>query len=326
MYNDGSEREMSDEMKRVLISLAVIFLLSIAAFFIVHNMQKEQSIVATKDIKKIKDAYQYYDEAKLHVDELAMEQLDDLSMRNDFFKLKDGSYFNLRTYMVNKVGYIMNSYLTFDKTGKTKVAFPKVISHQYKINNKIIDNTWSINTPAGKLDYQSGAIDRSDDPVNVFIESEDGKRGVLMDKSLKKDVTFIGNNGEWLDAANNRIGTDAPLRKYNDPQTAASAVLKQVTTPGQLVAKLSNGEVTFFFYRNKYGPVDEYTVIPVLNDNTAGIYHKFTLAGFNESIIDYDFKYAVKGNEYHIIFNDDFEHADKFKHKKLSDNIIIAVK
>lgn len=41
MYNDGSKREMSDEMKRVLISSGVIFLLSIAAFFIVHNMQKE---------------------------------------------------------------------------------------------------------------------------------------------------------------------------------------------------------------------------------------------------------------------------------------------
>lgn len=84
-------------MKRLLISLSVIFLLSIAAFFVVHNMQKEQSFVATKDIKKIKDSYQYYDEAKLHVDELAMEQLDDLSIRNDFFKLKDSNYFNLRT-------------------------------------------------------------------------------------------------------------------------------------------------------------------------------------------------------------------------------------
>lgn len=41
MYNDGSKREMNVEMKRALFSLSVIFLLSIAALFIVHDMQKE---------------------------------------------------------------------------------------------------------------------------------------------------------------------------------------------------------------------------------------------------------------------------------------------
>lgn len=41
MYNDGSKREMNVEMKRALFSLSVIFLLSIAALFVVYDMQKE---------------------------------------------------------------------------------------------------------------------------------------------------------------------------------------------------------------------------------------------------------------------------------------------
>ncbi|WP_414054244.1 hypothetical protein ACMGE6_01945 [Macrococcus equi] len=309
-------------MKKGLIAMTVMLLLAVTAFLVVHTMHKDQSVVTSADIKDIKKSYPYYEEAKSHVDELAMEQLNDMSVRNEFFKMNDGKYFNLRTYTGN--GNIMHSYLTFDDTGKTNVAFPKVISHQYK-DKQFITNDWTLSTPAGKMRYMSGEIDNGDDPSHIIMKDKDGTHGVLLDQEVNKDVIFIGDNGEWLSNANERIGTEEKVTRFATHEQAVNTTLKKVNDAGKKVATLTNGDVTFYFFQQPYGPVAEYTVIPVLKDNTAGIYHKFTLTGFQEEIIDKKFDYALKGHKYTIIFNDDLAHAKQFKHKKVNENIIIAV-